>query len=117
VARSDVVNPLRKIRREIKLTAKHDGVVAGFCNKIKSIEIEAEQIEIAILTQAVDQRGRTGVSGNAAQREPITRTIETVLAFYAARAAAPTTQLQTPETHAAINALTDATARANSGLR
>jgi uncharacterized protein (TIGR02444 family) len=109
--RSDVVMPLRRIRREIKLTAKHDGVVAGFRNKIKSIEIEAEQIEIAILAQAVDQRGRTGVSGNAAQREPIARTVEAVVAFYAARAAAPTTQLQTPETHAAINVLADATAR------
>jgi uncharacterized protein (TIGR02444 family) len=108
--RRDVVNPLRAIRREIKLTAGHDGAIAGFRNKIKSIEIEAEQIEIAILVQALDQRKRPGVSGKAAQPESFARTVETVLAFYAARAAAPAAQLHTPEIRAAIGVLADAVA-------
>jgi uncharacterized protein (TIGR02444 family) len=109
--RSDVVKPLRKIRREIKLTARHDGAVVGFRNKVKSIEIEAEQIEIAILMQAVDQRRRPGLSGKAAQPELIARTVETVLAFYAVRAAAPAVQLQTLEVRTAVNALADTAAR------
>lgn len=108
--RSDVVNPLRAIRREIKLTVMNDGAVTGFRNKIKSIEIEAEQIEIAILLQALDQRKRSGVSGKAAQPESFARTVETVLAFYAARAAAPVAQLHTPEIRAAIDVLADAAA-------
>jgi uncharacterized protein (TIGR02444 family) len=115
--RSDVVKPLRGMRREIKPSAGHDGAVASFRNKIKSIEIEAEQIEIAMLVQAVDQRKRPGTSGTAMQPASIARTVETVLAFHAARAAAPAAALQTPETHAAIKVLADAVAHANGGLR
>ena len=114
--RSDVVKPLRNIRREIKPTAKHDGVVAGFRNKIKSIEVEAEQIEIAMLVQAVNQRKRPSISGTARQPTSIARTVETVIAFYAARTA-PAAKLQTPEMRAAIKVLADATERANGGLR
>jgi uncharacterized protein (TIGR02444 family) len=115
--RGEVVKPLRNIRREIKPTAKHDGVVAGFRNKIKSIEIEAEQIEIAMLMRAVDQRKMLGLPGTALQPASIVRTVEMVLAFYAAHTAAPSVQLQTPEVYAAINVLADAAVRLNSELR
>jgi uncharacterized protein (TIGR02444 family) len=115
--RGEVVKPLRNIRREIKPTAKHDGVVAGYRNKIKSIEIEAEQIEIAMLMRAMGQRKLTGVSGKPIQSVPIARTVETVLAFYAARARLPAAQLQTTEVKAAINALADAAVRVNGELR
>jgi uncharacterized protein (TIGR02444 family) len=109
--RNDVVKPLRAIRREIKPAAEHDDTVAGFRNKIKSTEIEAEQIEIALLVQAVDQRKRPGISGSAARPAPTARTVERVVAFYAARAAAPAASWQTPEVRAAIDGLADAVAR------
>ena len=115
--RGDVVKPLRDIRREIKPAANHDGVVADFRNRIKSIEIQAEQIEIAMLVRAVDQRKRPGGSGISMQPASIARTVETVLAFYAARARALPAKLQTPEMHAAIKVLADAAAQANSELR
>jgi uncharacterized protein (TIGR02444 family) len=115
--RSDVVMPLRNMRREIKPAAEHDRVVADFRNQIKSIEIQAEQIEIAMLVQAVDRRKRPGASGAPMQPASIARTVETVLTFYAARAAAPAAKLQTPETRAAIEILADAAAHANSELR
>jgi uncharacterized protein (TIGR02444 family) len=109
--RGDVVKPLRTIRREIKPAAEHDGTVAGFRTKIKSIEIEAEQIEIALLVQAVNQRKRSGVSGAAAKPASIARTVETVVAFYAARAAATAATWQTLEVRAAIDSLSDAATR------
>jgi uncharacterized protein (TIGR02444 family) len=115
--RSDVVKPLRNIRREIKPAAQHDGVVADFRNNIKSLEVEAEQIEIAMLMQAVDQRMLPGTTGTAMQPTSITRTVETVIAFYAARAAAPAAKSQTPEMHSAIKVLADAAGRADDGLR
>jgi uncharacterized protein (TIGR02444 family) len=115
--RGDVVMPLRNMRREIKPAAEHDGVVADFRNQIKSIEIQAEQIEIAMLVRAMDRRKRPGASGASMQPASIARTVETVLAFYAARAAALPAKLQTPETRAAIKVLADAAAHANSELR
>jgi uncharacterized protein (TIGR02444 family) len=109
--RSGVVKPLRKMRREIKPAASQDSAIADYRSKIKSIEIEAEQIEIAMLVQAVDKRELTGVSGKAIQPAPIARTVETVVAFYAARAAVPAAQLQAPEMRATINLLAGATVR------
>jgi uncharacterized protein (TIGR02444 family) len=114
--RRDVVKPLRTMRREIKPTARHDGAVASYRDKIKSIEIEAEQIEIAMLIQAASQRRFAGLSGKPIQPTPIARTVETVLAFYAARAMVPAAQFRTTEVHAAINVLAEA-AVANGELR
>jgi uncharacterized protein (TIGR02444 family) len=114
--RSDVVEPLRTMRREIKPAAGHDSAVAGFRNKVKSIEIESEQIEIAMLMRAMGQRKLTGVSGKPIQPAPIARTVETVLAFYAARGTVPLAQLQTTEVRAAINVLADAAVRVNGEL-
>jgi uncharacterized protein (TIGR02444 family) len=108
--RGEVVQPLRTIRREIKPAAAHDAIVAGFRNRIKSIEIEAEQIEIALLVQAVDRRKGRGASGEAAKPELIARTADTVLAFHAARAA-KAAPWQTPEVRAAISWLADTAAR------
>jgi uncharacterized protein (TIGR02444 family) len=108
--RGNVVKPLRTLRHDIKPIAGHDGVVAGFRNRIKSIEIEAEQIEIAMLARAVDRR-KPGAAGKAARPEPIVRTVETVLAFHAARTAAPAAPLPAPELRAAIAILADAAAR------
>jgi len=115
--RSDVVHPLRTMRREIKLAASQDGVIGDYRNKIKSIEIEAEQIEIAMLMKTVEWRKLTGVSDKTIEPAPIARTVETVLAFYVARAELPAVQLQMPAMRAAINALVDTAARANSELR
>jgi uncharacterized protein (TIGR02444 family) len=115
--RSDVVKPLRTMRREIKPVASLDDFISGYRNKIKSIEIEAEQIEIAMLMRAMGQRKLTGVSGKPIQSVPIARTVETVLAFYAARARLPAAQLQTTEVKAAINVLADAAVRVNGELR
>jgi uncharacterized protein (TIGR02444 family) len=115
--RGEVVKPLRNIRREIKPTANHDGVVAGFRNKIKSIEIEAEQVEIATLMRAVDQRKLPSLSGTAIQPASTVRTVEIVLAFYAAYAAASSVQLQTPKVLAAIKLLADAALCTKSKLR
>jgi uncharacterized protein (TIGR02444 family) len=109
--RREVVTPLRTIRRAIKPAAGHDAAVAGFRNRIKSIEIEAEQIEIALLVRAVDRRKGRGASGEAAKPQPMARTVETVLTFYAARAAAPAERLQAPELRAAIAILAAAAAR------
>jgi uncharacterized protein (TIGR02444 family) len=106
--RSDVVTPLRTIRREIKPAAEHDAAVAGLRTKIKLIEIEAEQIEITLLVREVKQGKGAGVSGEAAKPEQIVRTVETTLAFYAARAGVA---WQTPEVRAAITILTNAAAR------
>jgi uncharacterized protein (TIGR02444 family) len=115
--RSVVVKPLRTMRREIKAAAGHDSVVAGYRNKIKAVEIEAEQIEIATLKRAVDQRGMLGLPATALQPASIVRIIEMALAFYATRAAAPAAQLQAPEVRAAIKLLADAALSANSKLR
>jgi uncharacterized protein (TIGR02444 family) len=108
--RRDVVRPIRTIRREIKPSAAHNDAIAHFRNSIKSIEAEAEQIEIALLIQALERRIRPGLSGKATQPGPIASAIETVVTFYAARAAVPAAQLQAAQVHAAVKTLLDAAA-------
>jgi uncharacterized protein (TIGR02444 family) len=108
--RSDVVRPVRTIRREIKPIAEHNDAIARFHNKIKSVEVEAEQIEIALLVHALEQRLRPQLSGEAAQPAPIARTIETAVAFYATRAGVPAGRLEASQVQAAINIVADAAA-------
>jgi hypothetical protein len=88
--------------------AERDDAIAGFRNRIKSLEIEAEQIEIALLVQALVRRAGRGAGGAPALPESIRRTVETVVGFFATKVATP---WRTPAVDAAMNALADHAAR------
>lgn len=109
--RRDVVQMLRAIRRQTKPAAGHDAAIAGFRNKIKAAEVEAEQIEIATLVRAIGELKPAAVPHHHASREAIAATVKTVTAFYAARAGAPIAPWHAPEMDYAIGAIADAVTR------
>jgi uncharacterized protein (TIGR02444 family) len=108
--RRDVVQRLRTIRRETRPAAAADATVAGFRDRIKSAEIEAEQVEIAMLAQAVAALRSAGPAiGSAAA---IAATAAMVVAFYAGRAAAADEHARPGDFSATLGVVTDAVVRA-----
>jgi uncharacterized protein (TIGR02444 family) len=102
--RRDVVKPLRAIRRVAKSAAATDAAIAGWRERIKAAEVEAEQIEIAMLVQAIAARGAAAANASAST---VTSTAESVVAVYADGSAAPARR----DFSAEIAAIVDAVAR------
>jgi uncharacterized protein (TIGR02444 family) len=110
--RRDVVQRLRAIRRETRPAAAKDAAISGFRDRIKSAEIEAEQIEIAILAQAIAALKSAGPAAARASAAVVADTAEMVVAFYAGRAAAADGHVRLGDFSGPIGVVTDAVVRA-----
>jgi uncharacterized protein (TIGR02444 family) len=110
--RRDVVQRLRAIRRETRPAAAADAAIADFRDRIKSAEIEAEQIEIAMLVRAITALKPAEPASPQPSAAAIADTAERVVALYAGRAAAADRPARLGDFRATIGVVADAVVRA-----
>jgi len=88
----NVVRPLRGVRQQVK-TLSH-GEIGSFRGSVKGIELEAEQIEQAMLFAYSKRTGSAGVSGD--RRDAITQNVMEYIAMKSRAAAERTAALAAP---------------------
>jgi uncharacterized protein (TIGR02444 family) len=96
--RDEVVRPLRAIRRRTKTpaTAAPEAAIHGFRQQIKIAEINAEQIELALLARHFYAHGH----GLSAEPIDIAMVLDGVVRFFAAQG--QTAAAEVPEIRAAV---------------
>lgn len=106
--RREVIEPLRSLRRRLKLgpdpaPSPHTNAVR---QRVQSAELAAEQIELAMLARSFKRRGQVGASLSADAAAVLDR----LARFFSLRSAQPAAA-SSPEIRAALKTIADAVAQ------